>query len=91
MIDERSRTIAYGVDETDLDPMAMAPRKVATSGAWTAEETYTIKLCLYETPFHPTITCRFYEDRLTYRFEANVAFGPTERPQLVAKRVPPDD
>jgi CubicO group peptidase (beta-lactamase class C family) len=75
--------------ETTLDPMA--PRKVAASGAWTAEDTYTIKLCLYETPFCPTITCRFTEDRLTYDFRANVAFGPLERPQLVGRKATLDD
>ena len=61
------------------------PQKVAASGAWTAEDTYTISLCLYETPFRPTITCRFEEDRLIYTFKANVGFGPLERPPLIGQ------
>jgi hypothetical protein len=73
---------------------------VCGSGAWvkaitiddrglpqkmTAEDTYTIKVCLYETPFRPTITCRFEEDRLTYTFRTNVSFGPLERPPLIGR------
>jgi CubicO group peptidase (beta-lactamase class C family) len=61
------------------------PQKVAASGAWTAEDTYTIKVCLYERPFCPTITCHFCEGQLTYTFKANVSFGPLERPPLVGR------
>ncbi len=57
-------------------------RRVAASGAWTAEDTFTAKLCFYETPFCPTIACRFVGNRLRFVFTANVGFGPTERPQL---------
>jgi len=65
------------------DPLQAQP--VAASGAWTASDTYTIQLCFYETPFCPTITCHFQDDRLTYDFKANVSFGPLERPQLVGR------
>ena len=61
------------------------PRRVAASAAWTDENTYTSKLCFYETPFCPTITCKFDGDQLTYQFKANVSFGPVERPQLTGK------
>ncbi|HOT91108.1 MAG TPA: serine hydrolase [Anaerolineae bacterium] len=61
-------------------------QRVAASAAWTDENTYTIKLCFYETPFCPTITCRFVDDQLLYQFKANVSFGPTERPQLTGRR-----
>jgi len=61
------------------------PQKIVASGAWTAEDTYTIAVCLYETPFCPTITCHFEGDRLTYTFKANVSFGPRERPPLVGR------
>jgi len=72
------------VKGTTIDERGL-PQKVAASGAWTAEDTYTIKVCLYETPFRPTITCRFEEDRLTYTFKANVGFGPLERPPLIGR------
>ncbi len=61
-------------------------RRVAASGAWTDEDTYTVKLCFYETPFCHTITLRFVGDQLTYRFTANVSFGPLELPTLVGTR-----
>jgi hypothetical protein len=58
---------------------------VAASGCWTGEDTFTLTVCQYETPFIQTIACRFDEDRLFYDFKSNVAFGPTEQPQLIAK------
>jgi hypothetical protein len=63
-----------------------APTPVAASGAWAADDTYVAKLCFYETPFCPTITCRFAEgDRLLLDYRENVSFGPTEHPQLVGQ------
>ena len=58
---------------------------VAASGAWTDEETYVVKLCYYETPFCPTLTLSFEEDRVRFAFKANVGFGPTASPILVGK------
>jgi CubicO group peptidase (beta-lactamase class C family) len=63
------------------------PQRVAASGVWKAEDTFELTLCFYETPFVATITCRFKGKKLFYDFKANVAFGPTERPQLVGKLV----
>ncbi len=68
---------------TTLDSPGAKP--VAASSAWTADDTYTIQLCFYETPFCPTIICRFAGDKLTYDFKPNVGFGPLERPQLVGR------
>lgn len=62
-----------------------ASRRVAASSAWTDENTYTIRLCFYETPFCPTLTCRFDADRLVFEFKANVAFGPLERPPVTGR------
>jgi CubicO group peptidase (beta-lactamase class C family) len=72
------------VKGTTIDERGL-PQKVVASGAWTAEDTYTIKVCLYETPYRPTITCRFEEESLTYTFRANVSFGPLERPLLIGR------
>jgi hypothetical protein len=55
---------------------------VAASGAWTDERTYVAQLWWYETPFARTLTCNFDGDRLIVQQQANVSFGPTERPQL---------
>jgi hypothetical protein len=56
---------------------------VAASGVWTAEDTFTLTLCQYETPFIATIACRFEGDKLFYDYKVNVAFGPLEQPQLI--------
>jgi CubicO group peptidase (beta-lactamase class C family) len=60
-------------------------RPAAASGAWTAEDTYTIRIYAYETPFCYTITARFAEGEVVFDSRANVAFGPTERPQVVGR------
>jgi hypothetical protein len=57
----------------------------AASGAWTADDTFTAKICLVETPFIHTLRLRFSEDKLFLDSESNVAFGPTKQPQLVGK------
>jgi hypothetical protein len=61
------------------------PRPVAASGAWTGENSYAIKLCFYETPFCPTLTCRFVEDTLRLEFRANVSFEPLRQIDLVGR------
>jgi hypothetical protein len=73
---------AWHEGQTTLDNWRRKPRPVTASGAWTAEDTYVIKLCFYETPFCPTISCRFVEDRLLYQFMPNVGFGPLDLPVL---------
>ncbi len=55
----------------------------AASGAWTADDTFTAKICFYETPFISTIRLKFSGDKLFFDSESNVAFGPTKQPQLV--------
>ncbi len=62
--------------------VAPTEQPAAASGAWTSDDTYTMKLCLYETPFYITYVFRFNGDRLFFDCEYNVAFGPTKLPQL---------
>ena len=63
---------------------------VAASGAWTSENTYSVKLCLYETPFYITLVFRFTGEELLFDSEYNVAFGPTALPQLVGRASDPN-
>ncbi len=58
---------------------------VAASGAWTTDDTFTAKLCLYETPFIVTIRLKFSGQELQCDSEANVGFGPTREPQLTGR------
>jgi CubicO group peptidase (beta-lactamase class C family) len=73
-------TFANGLDRFLAVPAIPA---IAAAGAWTTEDTFTIKLVLSETPFYSTLTLRFDGDRLVFDSEDNVAFGATKLPQLV--------
>jgi hypothetical protein len=64
---------------------------VAASGAWTADDTFTAKLALYETPFVYTVSLKFAGDELRYKNESNVAFGPAREPELVGRPAPAEN
>jgi len=58
---------------------------VATSGGWTADGTFTARLCFYETPFMITVRLRFAGKEVQCNSESNVGFGPTKELRLVGK------
>ncbi|HEU4872570.1 MAG TPA: serine hydrolase [Pyrinomonadaceae bacterium] len=58
---------------------------IAASGAWTATDTFTVKIILYETPFYSILNFKFDGDRLLIDSEQNVAFGPTRLSQLIGR------
>jgi CubicO group peptidase (beta-lactamase class C family) len=62
---------------------AFSEQPVAASGAWTGDDTFTVKLCFYESPFIVTLRLKFSGEELFLDSESNVAFGPTKQPQLV--------
>ncbi|HJQ34619.1 MAG TPA: serine hydrolase [Pyrinomonadaceae bacterium] len=64
-----------------------SPPLVAAGGAWTADDTYTVKLVAYETPYYSTLTFRFDGERLLLDSEHNVWFGPTKQTQLTGRAV----
>jgi CubicO group peptidase (beta-lactamase class C family) len=68
-------------------PRLVSPAKqpIAASGAWIDDGTYTVKLCLTETPFYLTIILQFQEDQLVLDSKFNVAFGSAMLPQLVGR------
>jgi CubicO group peptidase (beta-lactamase class C family) len=57
----------------------------AASGDWTADDTFTAKICFYETPFVVTVRLRFSGDELHCESEANVGFGSTKEAPLQGK------
>jgi hypothetical protein len=61
------------------------PTPVAASGAWVDNDTYVMRLCLPETPFIRTFTCRFHGADLTVTVHDNVSFGPTDHPPALAR------
>ena len=63
---------------------APVEQPVAASGAWTADDTYTLKLAYYETPLAITFTCRFTGDRvLSLNVEYSVQLAATSNPTLL--------
>ncbi len=59
--------------------------KIAARGAWTAADTYTMKVCFTETPYIRTIAYRFAGDQVTVTTKMNVGFGPTDRPAIIGR------
>lgn len=49
---------------------------VAASGAWTADDTYTVQLSQYRTPFIATCRLKFAGNQVTVEQSMNVGFGP---------------
>ena len=55
---------------------------VAARGAWTDADTYTMKLCFYETPYIRTTTWKFNGDEVQVSSRMNVAFTSPDRGTL---------
>lgn len=66
-----------------LTPGSTQP--VAVSGAWTADDTYTVQMAQYRTPFIATFRLKFSGDELTVEREMNVGFGNTKPAPLTGK------
>jgi CubicO group peptidase (beta-lactamase class C family) len=77
--------VAYG-GLPRLSSGALPDEPAAVSGAWTAPDTFTVKICFYETPFLVTSTLKFSEGKLFYDASWNVSFGPTKPGQLVGEK-----
>jgi hypothetical protein len=65
-----------------------AEQAVASCGAWTADDTFTAKICFNETPHCLTLRLKFSGELLTLDSEMNVDFGPTKQPQLTGHLTP---
>jgi CubicO group peptidase (beta-lactamase class C family) len=73
-----------------LDKFLSVPEQplVAASGAWSANDVFSLKLVLYQTPFYSALTFKFDGDRLLFDSEHNVSFGSRNLPQLVGQATP---
>jgi CubicO group peptidase (beta-lactamase class C family) len=60
-------------------------QRVATCGAWTADDTFTAKVCFVETPFIVTVRLKFTGDEVRYETDMNVGFGATKDAVLIGK------
>ena len=65
---------------------ALPEQAAAVSGAWTADNVYTAKICFYETPFVVSVRLDFSDGKLRFEQNWNVAFGPAKKQQLIGER-----
>src|SRR5262249_40052586 len=87
-LDGVERRIACGRGAWQKGQMAwgrLPEQPAAASGAWTGDDTFTAKLCFYETPFSITVNLKFSGDEVRCNAESNVGFGQTREPALVGK------
>lgn len=89
---DREQTVACppGVwTKTSLILGRQPERLYAVSGAWTAADTFTLKLCAYATPYITTVRLKFTPAALTVESEVNVSFGPRTPPAQVGHALTP--
>ncbi len=70
----RKGRLAYGV---------FPEQPAAASGAWTADDTFTARICFYETPFIIKVNLKFSGDQLLFNSESNVSLRAAKPLQLV--------
>lgn len=63
----------------------MVEQSASASGAWTADNQLTAKLCFYETPFVVTLRLTFSANEVQLASEANVGFGATTEAVLTGQ------
>jgi CubicO group peptidase (beta-lactamase class C family) len=59
------------------DARGHSDEPVAAGGAWTAEDTYEMRVCYYEAVFCPVLSFLYTSDELRLEIEPNVSWGPT--------------
>lgn len=66
------------------DRWVVGPTPVVASGAWTAEEDFTMVVRLHETPFFHTLVCHFIGDELLIEAAVNTSLEGAETRLLTA-------
>jgi len=61
--------------------------RVATSGAWSNQDTFTTIFRLYETPFYYTMVCHFADDEMLIEIHINVSLESMKPIVMTAKHV----
>jgi CubicO group peptidase (beta-lactamase class C family) len=82
--DERIAVGQSGWQKGTLNTPA-ARDAIAASGAWAAEDTYTLKVVRYRTPFVTTYRLRFAGDQLVLTIEQNVGPADARVTELVGR------
>ena len=81
----RRKGAAAFADGMDRRMEIPADHRIAASGAWTAEDTFTLRVCHYETPFYVTWRLKFAGGQVVLETEYNAAFGPVKPPPLTGR------
>jgi hypothetical protein len=58
---------------------------VAASGAWTAEDTYEVRVCYYQAEFCPVFRFRYTSGELRLEVEPNVSWGSTTPTSIMGR------
>ena len=69
------------------EPQTSALHPVATSGGWTAEDTFTVVMRLVETPFYQTLVFNFMGDDLLVETGVNLSLEAAPKQLLTARRL----
>lgn len=77
---QRSQTTLF------QQPHLFSHALVATSGAWTNQDIFTIVFRLYETPFCYTVVCHFADDEMLIETQINVSLESMKPLVVTAKR-----
>jgi CubicO group peptidase (beta-lactamase class C family) len=67
---------------------SMTDMAIGTHGAWSDSDSYTAKVCYYETPFIFTVRLKFLKDEVIFESETNVGFAGTKTSKLTGKIKP---
>ena len=84
-VDQR---IACGRGEWKKGRLAFATfaeQPAAASGAWTADDTFSVRICFIETPFLLKARLKFSGSEVSLDSESNVGFGSTSQSTLFGK------
>ncbi|MFA5262580.1 MAG: serine hydrolase [Opitutaceae bacterium] len=66
-------------------PSDTGPTPIAASGAWTSDDTYTARFCMYRTPFVLNVSLRFADGKLFLEQARNVSFGAAQDLKITGK------
>ena len=64
---------------------ALPAEPMAAAGAWTSDDTLTLKVCARETPYQTTFTLKFTGDEVTVQAQTNVGFGNTRSTPMIGR------
>lgn len=83
-------TIGSGTWQPEATKLFTSPQDksaaaIATSGAWTAKDTFRVVMRFDETPFYQTFDFRVGKDELTVETRVNVSFAPPETEVIKGK------